>query len=327
MTITSINRSVFYIDYQFSTFIILPNLKIMKLNSLFLLTVFCFSALLSSAQKSSISDIGIIGTKKVAKQEPHKYGGWYCPDNLGGFPAVDIKNWKDVPVVNGRMATQEETQNGTSLIFVDAEKYPNAKPLDMKMPKLARFYNHNSGKKEVVIIIQAINVSNDSIVGFRYLNGGNGSARLSEVKILTDKEAESFSPSRFVTLNFNINATKANVWEVLTADKYSKSLQSTFDKENKLTATWNKSAEVNYKYKNAGSITSAYAGNLFGNQYIQVDCEKGKYQYVEKFMVSDREKGSELIIVCGPFGDDFKEQKVILNNWAEKVKALSEKVK
>ena len=46
------------------------------------------------------------------------------------------------------------------------------------MPKLARFYNIHSGKRELVIIIQALNISNDSIVGFRYLNGGNGSARL-----------------------------------------------------------------------------------------------------------------------------------------------------
>ena len=40
-----------------------------------------------------------------AASVPHQYGGWYCPDNLGGFPAVDILDWNDVPVVNGRMAT------------------------------------------------------------------------------------------------------------------------------------------------------------------------------------------------------------------------------
>ena len=67
----------------------------------------------------------------IKKQEPHKYGGWYCPDNLNGFPAVDISNWESVPVVNGRMATKEETHNGISLIFVDDLKYPNAKALDI----------------------------------------------------------------------------------------------------------------------------------------------------------------------------------------------------
>ena len=71
-----------------------------------------------------------------ADVEPHKYGGWYCPDNLNGFPAVDIHNWEDVPVINGRMPTQDETQTEASLIFIDIEKYPNAKPLDLKMPQL-----------------------------------------------------------------------------------------------------------------------------------------------------------------------------------------------
>ena len=38
--------------------------------------------------------------KELVKQkEPHQYGGWYCPDNLYGFPAVDIQDWKEVPVV------------------------------------------------------------------------------------------------------------------------------------------------------------------------------------------------------------------------------------
>lgn len=262
------------------------------------------------------------------KQEPHKYGGWYCPDNLNGFPAVDIKNWESVPVVNGRLSTREETQNGTSLIFVDTEKYPNAKPLDMKMPKLARYYNNNSGKEEIVIVIQALNISNDAIVGFRYLNGGNGSARLNEVRFLSDNEIEKFSSSRFVTLNIKIDATKSEVWEVLTKPEYNKSLQAIFDKGNTLKADWNKSSKVNFKYHNGGNITSAFAGNVWGNQYIQIDCEQGDYQYVEKFLVSenDQTKKSELQIVCGPYGNDYKNQKVILNNWAQKVKELSEKI-
>ncbi len=261
------------------------------------------------------------------KQEPHRYGGYYCPDNLGGFPAVDINNWESVPVVNGRMATKEETQNGTSLIFVDLEKYPDTKPLDIKMPKLARYYNRNSGKEEIIIVIQALNISNDSVVGFRYLNGGNGSARLNEVKFLSDKEIENISPSRFVTLHFDINATKNKIWEVLTKTEYSKTLQAIFDKENKLKADWNIGSKVNFKYPNAGKITSEFAGNLYGNQYIQIDCELGNDQYVEKFLVGENHetKSSELIIVCGPYGDDFKNQKIILKKWAQKVKELSEK--
>jgi hypothetical protein len=279
--------------------------------------------------KTVKNDIAKKPIEKVnsTKQEPHRYGGYYCPDNLGGFPAVDIINWKSVPVVNGRMPTKEETQNGTSLIFVDEEKYPDAKPLDIKMPKLARYYNSSAGKKEIIIVIQALNISNDSIVGFRYLNGGNGSARLDEVNLLSEKDIENITPSRFVTLNFDINATKNKIWEVLTKTEYSKTLQAIFDKENKLKTDWNIGSKVNFKYPNAGNITSNFAGNLYGNQYIQIDYELGNDQYVEKFLVLENQKtkSSELIIVCGPYGDDFKNQKNILKNWAQKVKELSEK--
>ena len=263
------------------------------------------------------------------KQVPHNYGGYYCPDNLNGFPAVDIGNWESVPVVNGRMATKEETQNGTSLIFVDDNKYPNAKPLDLKMPKLARYYNRSSGKNEIIIVIQALNVSNDSIVGFRYLNGGNGSARLNEVKILSDKEIETISSSQFVTHNIKIEATQDEIWEVLTKPEYSKTLQAIFDKENKLKDGWDLGSKVNFKYPNAGKLTSEFGGNIYGNQYIQIDCELENEQYVEKFLLLEnmQTKSTEFQIVCGPYKDDFENQKTIIINWAQKVKELSEKIK
>jgi len=28
--------------------------------------------------------------KENQRREPHQYGGWYCPDNLNGFPVVDF---------------------------------------------------------------------------------------------------------------------------------------------------------------------------------------------------------------------------------------------
>ena len=266
-------------------------------------------------------------TPKVAEQ--HSYGGWYCPDNLRGFPAVDIKDWENVPVVNGRMATKEETQNGTSLIFVDKDKFPNAKPLDIKMPKLARFYNHSSRKDEIVIVIQALNISNDSIVGFRYLNGGNGSARLKEVTFLSDKEIKNTTASQFVTLNIPINATSNNIWKVLTKPEYLKDLKPIFDTQNSLKMNLNTSEKVNFKYSNAGAITKEFADDLFGNKYIQIDFEQGDYQYVEKFLVIEDSvtKQTTLQIVCGPYKDDFKFQKDILKKWSQKVKTVSEAIK
>jgi len=293
------------------------------------LTVLCLTSFTFCSQNKNTIDHKYVKTSNQNDEkiitEPHRYGGWYCPDNLNGFPAVDINNWKSVPVVNGRMATKEETQNGKSLIFPDTLKYPNAKVLDIKMPKLASFYNEYSKREDHVIVIQAINVDNDSIVGFRYLNGGNGSARLNEVKFLSDNEIEMISASRFVSLTIKIKAPQDVIWKLLTKSENAEFLQATFDKDNKLKTDWRKTSNINYHYPRNGILTSSYADKLFGNFYIQNDYEH--LQYNEKFLLLENEqtKNTELKIVCGPYGDDFETQKNILNNWAKKVKELSEK--
>ncbi len=293
------------------------------------LAVLCLISFASCSQINkpvNDKDLEVVNqTKEPIKSEPHRYGGWYCPDNLNGFPPININNWKNVPVVNGRMATKEETQNGTALIFPDTLKYPNAKVLDITMPKLASFYNESSRRKELIIVIQAINVDNDSIVGFRYLNGGNGSARLKEVKFLSDNEIEMIPASQFVSVNITIKANQDEVWGILTKTKNAATLQPIFDKDNKLKTDWRKTSNVNYHYSNTGFLTSSYANKLFGNFYIQNDYSH--LHYNEKFLLLENEqtKTTELKIVSGPYGDDFETQKSILNNWIQKVKELSEK--
>ena len=299
----------------------------MKNKSFNVLIVLCLISFTSYSQTDTPvdnNDVKVSNQKnETIKTEPHRYGGWYCPDNLNGFPAVDITKWKNVPVVNGRMATKEETHNGSSLIFVDAEKYPNAKALDISMPKLASFYNHSSKKEDLIIVIQAINVANDSIVGFRYLNGGNGSARLNEVRFLSDNEIEMIPASRFVSHTIKIEATQDEIWKVLTKPEYTETLQPTFDKENKLKPDWKKTSNVNFYYPNKGMITSSYADILYGSFYIQNDY----LLYSEKFLLLENEqtKSTVLKIVCGPYDEDFETQKSIIANWAQLLKELSEK--
>lgn len=299
----------------------------MNKKNLNLLLILCFASLFSCSQdnKATVNQLKNEDSKKETvqqKHEPHQYGGWYCPDNLNGFPPVNIRDWDKVPVVNGRMATKEETQNGTSLIFVDLEKFPNAKPLNMTMPKLAKFYNEYSKREEYIIVIQALNIDNDSIVGFRYLNGGNGSARLSEVKFVQENSVEKIPNSRFVTYNITINAPQNVIWEVLTSTKHTKALQTIFDKENKLKSNWRNTSNVNFYYANHGNLTAEYGSQLFGNFYIQNDYAN----YGEKFFLHNQRGANEteLKIVCGPFEEEFETQQKIMENWAKKVKELSE---
>jgi hypothetical protein len=298
----------------------------MKVNHFKILVFFCFATLAACSQNKTNSTSNQTKNIKHKAKTYHNYGGWYCPDNLNGFPPVNIEDWNNVPVIKNRLPSKEETQNGSALIYIDTLDYPNAKPLPIDLPKLARYFNESSNKEELVIVIQAINVLNDSIVGFRYLNGGNGSAWLNEVKFLKDEEIKQLPPSKFVTISINIKAPQDSIWKVLTQPEYYKELQPIFDKEGLLSNLLTRTSTINFKYPNAGTITAEYADNLFGNKYAQIDYELDDYQYVEKFLLLEqpKTKTTELKIVCGPYQTDFKTQKAILEQWAEKVKSLSE---
>lgn len=300
----------------------------MTYKSSFLMMFLALIALTSCAQKAQSLDNETPDAPTqnlvTVKAEPHKYGGWYCPDNLFGFPPVDVKNWNSVPVVNGRLPTLEEAQNGTSLIHVDINKYPNSGALDMTMPKLATVYNPYSKRRDLIIVIQAIHVNSDSIVGFRYLNGGNGSAWLNEVNFLSKDEINTIPTSHFVTESIEINTTQDRIWDVLTRPEYAQAFEPILKKQSDLKTEWKSHTNVNFTYTNAGKLTSGYGDLLFGNYYIQNDFDKGLYS--EKFFLSTNKETNttELKIVCGPFTDDYSKQHEMISLWANKVKHLSE---
>lgn len=117
---------------------------------------------------------------------------WDCPDNRA-FPRIELKDWDKVPVVNGRMPTYEEANNGTSLLYIDKEMKPDLKyvePYDMKLPKLAYFINPRTKQKEVVIVIQLVQFKDYVWAGLRYVSGGNASAMMSELQFLTEDEVK-----------------------------------------------------------------------------------------------------------------------------------------
>ncbi|MBK9591745.1 MAG: hypothetical protein IPO32_09650 [Crocinitomicaceae bacterium] len=218
--------------------------------------------------------------------------------------------------------TLEEAQNGTSLIYVDPAEYPNAKVLGITMPKLATYNNANTGREDLIIVIQAFTVNEDSIVGFRFLNGGNGSARLSEVKFLSEDEIAKMPASKFASISLEINASADYIREVMTHIDYYERLKKIVDPNNQFESGWRNMTNVNYHYAQSGAVKARYADVLFGNFYIQNDYT----EFTEKFMLLENgeTKTTELKIVCGPFKADFESQKAILNDWAQKVKELSE---
>lgn len=293
-----------------------------KVNTLFLL---CLISLVSCSQNEEISKIK--KTKQVDMKPPksHNFGGWYCPDNLNGFPAVNLANWEDVPVITGKMPTLEEAKSEASLIYVNPDDYPEASSIDMKLPALALYRNWSTQRVEIVIVIQAFSIGRDSIVGFRFLNGGNGSAHL--VALDFDFTAEDLVPeeSKFVTQSVYINAKPEEIWNVLTDKTHAEKLKSTLKSSSTFPSNWRENTNVNYHYEGAGNKTSEFGEILFGNYYIQNDFDSLKY--TEKFMLMFNEAThlTELKMVCGPFAANYLEQKSNLNAWAKEVKKLSEK--
>lgn len=258
--------------------------------------------------------------KKVAVK-PHRFGGWYCPDNLNGFPPVDLRNWHQVPVIEGRMPTKEETRTEKSLIYVDKSQYPSVKAFDIKLPQLASYFCEQSNRIETIIVIQAFTVENDTILGYRFLNGGNGSAHWNDVEFNFNPSADS-SAKKFVTYDLEINALQDSIWQVITDKGYSELFERCFKENQYYQPNWRFNTNVNFFYKGNETQTSAYADLLYGSFYIQNNYE----DYAEKILLLEdpKTKKTTLKIVCGPFNLDYEVQQDIVQKWALKVKSLVE---
>lgn len=261
--------------------------------------------------------------------EMHSYGGWFCPDNLNGFPPVDISDLSKVPVVVGRLPTIEESRNGTSLMYFDKTAIPDARPLDVKLPQLARVYSSHSGMDEIVIVIQAVVAKNDTVVGFRYPNGGNGSAWYGQVTFLSEQEVNAIKPSPFVYKKTKINASKETIWQGFIRTDYAKSLGEKFNKEAFFNSAWSKDSEVHLNYESNGIKATGIVTTLWGVLYIQIDYDDNGSHYSEKMMVfeNNQDNTSELHMVAGPYLESFETLNETWESWSLEVKDLSLKLK
>ena len=102
-----------------------------------------------------------------------------------------------------------------AIMYFDPAEYPTAKPLDMIMPRLANYYSNITKQNELVIVIQAVAIDKDTVVGFRYLNGGNGTSWFNEVSFLSPDEIDELGSTPFVFLEAEISASKEKVWAII----------------------------------------------------------------------------------------------------------------
>ena len=267
-----------------------------------------------------------VQAKETKEKDRHPYGGWSCPDNVLGFPAVNIQELDKVPVVSGRLPTKEETQNGSSLMYFDPVKHPDAQPLNIALPKLARYYSKYTKKNELVIVIQAIVEKGDTVAGFRYLNGGNGSDWYSELTFSSDEEIDELGATPFVSKSIELNASKRQIWQAITNPNYVNVLGALFKKDASIESNWKQDPNVHLKYKANKIVNTGLVTAYWQNAYIQIDYNIDGYHCVEKILLlENEEKGSvDLHVVSGPYSEDLEAQNAVWDNWLQRVKKLSE---
>ena len=290
-----------------------------KLVLCLLITVSALSS--ACAQESPKKENQEENREAAANQSLHEYGGWYCPDNLSNFPPVDAADYSQVEVVAKRLPSLKETRNGKSLMYFDPEKYPSAQAVDLDLPRMARYYSHNTRQEELVIIIQAVSVAKDTVVGFRFLDGGNGSSWLNEVKMLTHQEAAILAPGSYVFLELEINTSKERVWEAITKTEYAQELSITFEQADLFANPWSKNTQVDLIYKTMQEEAKGYVMNMYGNIYLQIDYAKKGQQSIEKILILDTEDKmrSRIQAVFGPYLNDFDKQEEYWNNWLKEI--------
>ena len=79
-------------------------------------------------------------------------------------------------------------KTGHLFIYYDINKTPDAKAYDTTLPKLASFFCPATKKEETVIVIQIVQTKKDTVVGYRFLTGGNGTHDFRDFHFLTDNE-------------------------------------------------------------------------------------------------------------------------------------------
>jgi hypothetical protein len=281
-----------------------------------------FTFVSACGQKSGSDDSKTEASKKA---EPHRYGGWYCPDNFGFVP-VDIQKLDEVPAIAHRLPTQDELHNNMSLINVDTKKYPDAKALDMDLPRVASIYSDRKGMSELIIVIQAIVVQEDTVVGYRFVNGGNGSAWITDVNFLSNDEVADKGSQPFFYSTSVLNASPADIWKAVGKTDYFAQLGKKFDEQKFFSSKWNAESQAHLHLDKKGEKASGYVGMVYGNYYLHIDYIRDGFHYSEKMLMIENhdDNTTELFFASGPYPEDFKKQNSNWNKWVQTVKKDSE---
>lgn len=110
------------------------------------------------------------------------------PDLLWG--PLDINQWKTVPSISGRLATEVDVKEGRAVFYLDNAEEIGAEPMSMILPGCAIL---KTEKEPVpVVVIQAEKVEAQKYIGYRDLFGGNGICTLDELELIDGPDERFF---------------------------------------------------------------------------------------------------------------------------------------
>lgn len=299
-------------------------------------SVFAFALILTACAQEPNLEIAKDTTSKSNSEqtiqnndpftEPHQYGGWYCPDNFG-FKPVDIKQLDKVPVVRGRMPQKWETQKGTALMYLDPVKFPEAKSLDIELPALAMVKMPYTDFQELAIVIQAFVAGEDTIVGYRFPSGGNGSDWYQNVKFLSPDEVANLDGTPFQFEEIIINASKSDIWKAFTNTDFAKELGKQFNEKQLYKSEWTDDFNVNLEYSTESEFGIGYVAEMWGCAYMHIDFVKDGKQSTYKMLVvpGKNEDESTLKIVASSFPEGSTGHSTDWKKWSKELKKAAEK--
>jgi hypothetical protein len=110
------------------------------------------------------------------------------------WSAIDLKNWRDIPVLVGRVAEEKDVQEGRATFYLQgAAEF--ARPKSLFLPRCAWLASEGA-ERTAIVIVQAEETEQKTYIGFRDLVGGNGICTLDEVEFVDAPDARFFQISR-----------------------------------------------------------------------------------------------------------------------------------
>ena len=102
------------------------------------------------------------------------------------WEAINLETWKQVPVISGRVATENDVEEGRAVFYVPS----GSEPYETDLPLFALQAEEGANKKIPCVVIQIEITPEGTTVGVRYVEGGNGVGMANEFEFYNELPSE-----------------------------------------------------------------------------------------------------------------------------------------